>query len=63
MNKEITKEQKNFHTWLEQFIKESGHAFGMGFFFELNTGEIFYNGTDEYKQWYDNKLKEYENNS
>ena len=56
-----TLEEKDFHKWLEQFIKESGHSFGAGFFFELNTGEIFYNGTDEYKKWYDSKLEEFRN--
>ena len=59
MRKELTEEEKKFHNWLETFIKESGHSFGMGFFVELNTGEIFYNGTDEYKEWCDGKLEEY----
>jgi hypothetical protein len=59
MRKELTEEEKKFHIWLETFIKESGHSFGSGFFVELYTGEIFYNGTDEYKEWYDGKLEEY----
>jgi hypothetical protein len=59
MRKELTEEEKKFHNWLETFITESGHSFGTGFFVELHTGEIFYNGTDEYKEWYDAKLEEY----
>ena len=53
-------EQKKFENWLQQFIVESGHAFGMGFFIQLENGTTLYNGTAEYKEWYDNKLVEYE---
>lgn len=59
MKKYFTEEE--FHNWLEQFIKKSGHSFSEGFFYELNTGEVLYNGTDEYKKWYDSKLEEYKN--
>ena len=51
--------EKEFHNWLEQFVKSSGHSFVDGFFFELKSGEVLYNGTEEYKKWYENKLKEW----
>lgn len=47
--------------YIKQFIKDYGHSFGMGFFVELHTGEVMYNGTDEYKEWYEEKEKEYLN--
>ena len=59
MRKKLTDEEKKFHNWLEIFIKKSGHSFGKGFFVELHTGEFFYNGMDEYKEWYEGKLEEY----
>jgi len=63
MQKELTVEQKQeFHEWLQTFISESGHQFGFGFFFELYSGEVFYNGSDEYKKWYDGKLEEFKIN-
>jgi hypothetical protein len=48
-----------FEKWLEKFVKSSGHSFGDGFFVELNSGEILYRDTDEYKEWYDGKLDDY----
>lgn len=50
---------KEFYNWLQQFIKESGHQFGRGFFVELHNGEFLYRGTDKYNEWYNNKLEEY----
>jgi hypothetical protein len=55
--------EKDFHNWLEQFIKESGHSFGAGFYVELKTGEFFYTHSDEYKQWYESKFEEYKQNN
>ena len=49
-----------FDNWLEQFIKESGHSFGMGFFVELKTGELFDRNDIEYLNWYNNKKEEYQ---
>ena len=51
--------QKGFETWLQQFIRFSGHGWGMGFYVELNDGRVLYNGTDEYRDWYASKMKEY----
>ena len=52
MKKELTQEEKNFHNWLEQFIKESVHQWGFGFYVETMDGKVFHQGTDEYKEWY-----------
>jgi len=54
------KNKENFDKWLEQFIEESGHAFGMGFYIQLKTGELFYRNDTEYLNWYNNKKEEYE---
>jgi len=59
MKKELTEQEKNFNKWLEQFIKESGHQWGFGFYVKTTNGEVFHQGTDEYKEWYDGKLEEY----
>ena len=59
MRKELTQEEKNFHNWLETFIKESGHQWGFGFYVETMDGKVLHQGTDEYKEWYDGKLEEY----
>ena len=47
--------------YIKSFIKESGHSFVEGFYIELHTGEVLYNGTDEYKIWYEEKEAEYLN--
>ncbi len=52
---------KEYQEWLKQFIKVSGHGWGVGFFVTLHTGNTFYIGTDDYKDWYDKKLTEYKN--
>ena len=52
----------HFHNWLKQFIKESGHQWGFGFYVETIDGKVFHQGTDEYKDWYDSKLEEYKQN-
>jgi hypothetical protein len=59
MKKELTEQEKNFNKWLEQFIKDSGHQWGFGFYVETTNGEVFHQGTDEYKEWYNGKLEEY----
>jgi len=51
----------DFNKWLEQFIIESGHSWGSGIYVRLNTGETLSTVSDEYKSWYYNKLKEYQN--
>ena len=47
--------------YIKSFIKESGHSFVEGFYIELHTGEVLYNGTDEYKIWYEEIEAEYLN--
>jgi hypothetical protein len=59
MEKDLTAQEKHFNKWLEQFIKESGHQWGFGFYVETVEGEVFHQGTNEYKQWYDGKIEEY----
>ncbi len=54
-------ENKDFHIWLNQFVKELGHSFGVGVYVELNTGETLIQGTPEYAEWYSEKLEEYKN--
>jgi hypothetical protein len=60
---ELTEKEKlEFNTWLQQFIKESGHCFVTGFFIELNSGEYFGGSSldiGDYSKWYDSKLEEY----
>lgn len=51
--------EKKFNDWLKQFIKDYGHSFGGGFYVELNTGEYFYRNDEEYRNWYENKQKEF----
>lgn len=45
--------------YIKSLIKEYGHSLLQGFYIELHTGEIFYNGTEEYKLWYQEKEEEY----
>lgn len=59
MRKKLTQEEENFINWLEQFIKDSGHQWGFGFYVKTMYDEVFYQGTNEYKEWYDGKLEEY----
>lgn len=47
--------------YIKSLIKEYGHSLLQGFYIELHTGEIFYNGTEEYKLWYQEKEEEYTN--
>tara|TARA_R110000772_G_C13296278_1_gene438464 strand:+ start:433 stop:639 length:207 start_codon:yes stop_codon:yes gene_type:complete len=57
---ELTEEDKKFQEWLGQFIEESGHAWGLGFFNRLKgTNEVLYRGAPEYGVWYAKKLEEY----
>lgn len=55
-NKKI---DEKFDNWLQQYIKESGHQWGFGFYVETIDGKIFHRGTDEYTEWYNKKLEEY----
>ncbi len=51
---------ENFNIWLKQFIKDSGHSFGFGYFVELNDGRVLSLSSDEYTDWYNDKKLEYE---
>jgi len=53
-------EDKKFREWLDQFIEESGNAWGLGFFVRLKgSNQRMYSGSPEYKVWNDSKLEEY----
>ena len=47
--------------YINGFIKDYGHSYGMGFFIKLHTGEVMYYDTDEYKKWREEREKEYLN--
>ncbi len=59
MGKELTEEEKALQVWIKSHFKDYGHSFGKGIYIALHTGEVFYNGTIEYQDWYDKKVKEY----
>lgn len=55
----LTEQEKRFNNWVELHIKDSGHQWGQGFYIETLDGKVLFNGTPEYKEWYDSKLEEY----
>jgi|LakMenEpi03Aug12_release.lakeMendotaPanAssembly.Ray.scaffolds.fasta_scaffold841918_1 hypothetical protein len=57
----VNEEDKNFNKWLQQFIKDSGHQWGFGFYIETIDGNVFHQGTEEYDIWFKNKEEEYKN--
>jgi len=52
-------DKNEFHAWLDKFVKTLGDSSGMGSYVDLHTGETLYIATDEYKEWYHSKYKEY----
>lgn len=51
----------NEEKYINQFIKERGHSWEKGFYVELQTGDVLFKSSEEYKKWVEDKKEEYKN--
>jgi len=47
----------NEEKYINQFIKECGHSWEKGFYVELQTGDVLFKSSEEYKKWVEDKKR------